>query len=102
MGHEFAYPKDRAQLIANATGESVLAIEDETVMHVEPAPEVATPATPVEERVETPAPTTPEPVGTSGRRRLPQTSSSLPLTGLLGLLALGGGLTMRALRLGRH
>ena len=45
---------------------------------------------------------TPEPstnrVGTSGRRHLPKTASELPMVGLIGLLALGGALALRAAR----
>ena len=96
MGHEFAYPKDRAQLIANATNLAVVSVEDEAVTRVEPAPE----PTPVTETAP-PAPET-EPVGTSGRRRLPQTASALPLAGLVGLFSLGAGLAVRGYRLSRR
>jgi len=41
-------------------------------------------------------------VGTSGRAEssnLPKTASELPMVGLIGLLALGGAVTLRAARL---
>jgi hypothetical protein len=105
VGEEFAYPKDQALRIANLTGASVLAVEGDDVVRVEPraAPVAQVPAETV------PAPT-PQPeaeitareedrtVGTTGRRRLPQTASALPLIGLIGVLAFGGALAMRLYR----
>jgi len=44
----------------------------------------------------TTAPSAPETVGTSGR--LPKTASDLPMVGLIGLLALGGAVALRAAR----
>jgi len=47
----------------------------------------------------TTAPNTPDTVGTSGRTgRLPKTASELPMVGLIGLLALGGAVALRAAR----
>jgi hypothetical protein len=47
----------------------------------------------------TTAPSAPETVGTSGRtERLPKTASELPMVGLIGLLALGGAVALRAAR----
>jgi len=47
----------------------------------------------------TTAPSAPETVGTSGRTaRLPKTASELPMVGLIGLLALGGAVALRAAR----
>ena len=105
MGHEFAYPKDRALAIATATNVAVLSVEDETITRVEPAPSAPavadTPTPPADERVET-TPPAPEmaAVGTSGRR-LPRTASQLPLAGLIGLASLGAGLAMRRFRMTR-
>jgi len=55
-------------------------------------------------RPATTAPNTPDTAGTSGRasaaksRRLPKTASELPMVGLIGLLALGGAVALRAAR----
>lgn len=95
FGQEFAYPRERALAIAQATGESVLAVEGEEITRVEPAPVAVEPApAPVQPTIVEPEPV--EPVGTSGR--LPETAGELPLVGLIGLLALGGALAMRAIR----
>jgi hypothetical protein len=105
MGQEFAYPKERALAIAAATRESVLAVEGEQITRVEaeaaaavPPPQPEVPVTPPETPPAaevTAAPETPA-VATTGR--LPSTASELPLVGLIGLLALGGALLTRALR----
>jgi hypothetical protein len=59
-----------------------------------PPEDAAQPETPTQPQ--TPAEPEPQPTGTAGiPRELPQTSSQLPLTGLLGLLSLGAGLTVR-------
>ena len=52
---------------------------------------------PVAEAVPVTPPVMPPPVATTGevRKRLPKTASSLPLVGLIGLLSLAGGLTLR-------
>jgi hypothetical protein len=104
MGQEFAYPRERAQAIANAIGEPVLAIDDDEIVRVEPAPAAApvvepapvtvpdTPVAPPDTTVAQPEPTPMAP------ERLPQTAGELPLVGLIGLLALGGALLMRAFR----
>lgn len=103
-GQEFVYPKEKAMELAKATNTTVLYAEmpveiDETVVATEP---VATlqqatikAVNPAGEEVEmaqaTPPPApveTPAPV-------LPATASPLPLIGLLGLMALGGGLGIR-------
>lgn len=108
MGQEFAYPRERALEIAQATGESVLAIDGDRIVRVEPTPIPAPTPTPIPTPTEPPPVTPPittveptpvpetEPMGTSGR--LPQTASELPLVGLIGLLALGGALLLRAFR----
>ncbi len=100
IGQEFAYPKDQALRLAAASGEPVLAVDADQVTRVEPdaaaqpsadtaAQETAQPETPRQDEGGA--------VGTSGRR-LPQTASSLPLVGLLGLVALGGAIAVRAAR----
>ncbi|HEX6323498.1 MAG TPA: hypothetical protein VFZ36_07220 [Vicinamibacterales bacterium] len=113
FGQEFAYPRERALAIAQATGESVLAVEGEEITRVEatvaePAPVTVPTPTPTPTPTPMPTPVQPvepapvvepepvEPVGTSGR--LPETAGELPLVGLIGLLALGGALAMRAIR----
>lgn len=93
MGQEFAYPKDRALAIANATGESVLAMEGNDITRVEPAPAPVEPVV-----VEPVQPVYVEPVVVATTGELPDTASPLPLVGLIGLLALGGGLVTRAYR----
>lgn len=100
IGQEFAYPKDQAMRLAAASGEPVLAVDaDEPsstsqVTRVEP--DAAAQQSP-------PAPDPPARAGgderaTSGTERLPQTASSLPLVGLLGLLALAGAAAVRLAR----
>lgn len=60
-----------------------------TEPEAEPAPQPVTPA----------EPETQQPIGTAGSQEaLPRTASPLPLTGLLGLLSLGGALGVRSLR----
>ncbi len=118
-GNEFVYPRDWAQRIANATHESVLAVDttstdveamksaeitkvdpegnptDEPVAQAQPAPARDTYAT---DRGRDTAPPADVPQGTSGRSTLPKTASELPLTGLIGLLALGAALSARLVR----
>jgi hypothetical protein len=128
IGKEFIYPKDQAARIAKATNIKVLTAETETaaVSSIDAAGQVtewkreeatvaAEPVAPAEApaqvaQAEPPAEAParePSPVGTSGAQAesqvaradtLPQTSSPLALTGLLGLLALGGAAGVRALR----
>ena len=114
VGEEFAYPREQALRIANATRQSVLAVDGEEMVRVQPESAAVPPPVPEATREPvTPPPPEPQiaardeevrtttPVATTGRRRLPQTSSTLPLVGLLGLWALGGGLALRAYRLSR-
>lgn len=119
MGQEFAYPRERAIALADATGESVLSVDGDRVEPgatvqtepvIEPAPVTEPVQAPVTEPVQEPVLTVQEPVepmqtepvvtdttvGTSGR--LPDTAGGLPLVALLGILALGGGLMVRARR----
>lgn len=96
-GQEFAYPKDRALAIAAATGESVLAIEDDAITRVEPTPAPVEPAPVVEpEPMEPMAPMAP--VAPVEPAELPDTASPLPLVGLIGLVSLGSAFALRAYR----
>lgn len=86
----------------------------EAAVTAQPAPAAPAPAAPAEEPAAAPAPAPvadPETqaVGTSGRREapasqaraadeLPRTASPLPLSGLIGLLSLGGALVLRRYR----
>jgi hypothetical protein len=101
-GEEFVYPKSRAIELAKVTNEVVLATPVELatlpVEELKTAPVIAVKPTgeevAVTEVVQTPptevaAAETPAPAAT-----LPQTASTLPLVGLIGLLSLGAGLTL--------
>jgi hypothetical protein len=107
VGEEFAYPKDQALRIASATGTSVLAVEGDDLVRVEPAtttpqePPATVPAPSPQPQADMTAREPEPPVGTSGRRRLPQTATSIPLIGLLGLVALGGALAIEVFRSSR-
>jgi hypothetical protein len=105
VGQEFAYPKAQATRIAAATGEPVLAIDSDASMTApvtrvegDVRAETAAADTPGSAAADTAARTDTEPAGTSGDRRLPQTASTLPLVGLIGLLALGGAVAARMVR----
>jgi hypothetical protein len=89
FGQEFVYPKTRAAVLAKAVSEPVLAVRDEQAA----APAPALKQAPVKAV---------EPTGgeveiseVTATESLPATGSPLPLLGVLGLLALGGGLTLR-------
>jgi hypothetical protein len=89
FGQEFVYPETRAAVLAQTVNEPVLAVRDEQAAAPAPALERA-PVKAVEpsgEEVEIA-----EVVATES---LPATGSPLPLFGVLGLLALGAGLTLR-------
>jgi hypothetical protein len=94
MGHEFAYPKNQALLIAKANNEPVLAVAGKDIVRVEPEASATVAQPPAQQPpAEHPA------VRQSARAgRLPKTASELPVVGLIGLLALGGALIARALR----
>jgi hypothetical protein len=119
IGKEFVYPKNQALKIAARTHSTVLSTEGEvgaqsTVAAIDesgkvtPRQESRTPAQPettVAQNTPPPAPApqreVARPVGTSGQStatELPRTASPLPLTGLLGLFSLAGGLGLRAFR----
>jgi len=112
-GEEFVYPKAQAIELAKSTSTTVLEMpasvkveaakpeEPEVVAELERAPVTA--VRPSGEEVEiaqvvTPPPTAETLVAQSTpaeEPKLPRTASPLPLIALLGLLALGGGLTLR-------
>lgn len=107
-GNEFVYPKDQAQRIANASRESVLATESTStsveemktaeISRVEPVAQPEPETKPVPSETYSSEPRRQATTGDAGRRHLPHTASELPLAGLIGLLALGGALSVRALR----
>ena len=108
-GEEFVYPKSEAAAIAQATSEPVLSmpigeevplpesprviaeLQNTPVTAMEPSgaevetAEVVTPPTPAEFRA----------ASMETAEELPQTASPLPLIGLMGLLALSAGFTLR-------
>jgi hypothetical protein len=105
-GEEFVYPKFVATEIAKATSETVLSmpIKEENAMPA--APEVvaeleATPLTAVEpsgaevQTADAVTPPTPAQLNAAATEELPKTASPLPFIGLMGLLALGAGFTLR-------
>jgi hypothetical protein len=96
-GQEFVYPKSRAVELAKAVNEPVLAMPLETeptvtalksveVEAVKPTGEEVSIAEVVQLPPPEPTPAAAEP--------LPQTASTLPLVGLIGLLSLGAGFTL--------
>jgi len=118
-GEEFVYPKAKAVELAQVTKAPVLAVTADVQLEVDKpeAPEVVAQlrqlpvmaVRPTGEVVEiaqvvqtTPAPIAATPAAAPesaqvAANRLPDTSSSLPLIGLCGLLALGSGLTIRSI-----
>jgi hypothetical protein len=99
IGHDIAYPKDRAFELAVAIKEPVPAIEaDVTEAEYETAKiEIVEPQTTLP--VRSPAPPAPVQVADSGADdSLPQGASSVPLYALIGLLAIGAAIGIRMLR----
>jgi len=98
-GDEFVYAKPRAIELAKETNEPVLAAAIEPTAPAEalqtaPVEAVAPTGEPVElAQVVEPPPAT-EPVVVADADPMPKTASPLPLIGLIGLLALGGGLAL--------
>ena len=93
FGQEFVYRKARATQLAENVGEPVLTVRDKQV--ATPAPVVEkTPVTrvqPTDDDVEVT-----EVIDTVAvADALPETASTLPLLGLLGLLAVGAGIALR-------
>ncbi len=114
-GEEFVYPKTKAVELAKVTKEPVLALqsevpvevekpeEPEVVAQLEQAPIIAVKPTGEEAEVaevvqSEPAETVAAAPAEVAENKLPGTASSLPLIFLCGLLALGGGLGVRAMR----
>ncbi len=97
-GEEFVYPKFRAVELAKLTGQPVLAtpieLEKAPIEALKTAPIVA--IEPTGEEVEVAKVVEPPPVEVAAAQSLPQTASLLPLVGLIGLLSLGAGVTLRA------
>ena len=117
-GEEFVYPKSKAVALAQVAQHPVLAMADDVTVEVpkpeetqvvatlQAAPIIAVKPTgeevPVAEVVtpppaETVAAVAPEPVAEKPAK-LPETSSSMPMIAMFGLLALGGALAMRFLQ----
>jgi len=103
FGEEFVYPKARAIEIAKVAQQPVLAMPTELAQHIEAPsktvdepPVVALKAAPIKavtpkgEEVEVAEVIPPKGVA----QPLPKTASSLPLLGLLGLLAIGSGFAL--------
>jgi hypothetical protein len=102
-GEEFVYPKFRAIELAKVTNQPVLftpidlatapieALKAAPVEAVQPTGEVVPLAKVVEVPPEIAAP---KPVEVAAVETLPQTASTLPLVGLIGLLSLGAGVTL--------
>jgi hypothetical protein len=105
-GHEFVYPKKEAVALAKANNTPVPAMETELKPNMT-EPEVAALDTtplkaeePTGEEVEIAAAfevEAPQPPASHSElpARLPNTATSLPLVGLIGLVGLGTGLTLR-------
>lgn len=108
-GEEFVYPKLQATQIAKVANTAVLSMPAQEEAAAPEAPQViaeleATPLTAVEpsgEEVQTaevvtpPTPAEFQAAENAPAAELPKTASPLPLIGLLGLLALGGGFALR-------
>lgn len=92
FGQEFVYPKSRATVLAQNVSEPVLSVRDEEATAPAPVLEQAPvkAVQPSGEEVEIA-----EVVETVSPAALPETGSSLPLLGLLGLLAVGAGFALR-------
>jgi hypothetical protein len=101
-GEEFVYPKSRAVELAKVTNEVVLStpveLESLPVEELKTAPVVA--VKPTGEEVQVAEVVEPPPEVAAAKpaevAALPQTASTLPLVGLMGLLALGAGFTLWA------
>jgi len=110
-GEEFVYPKAQAVELAQSTNTTVLEMpameaakpeEPRVVAELERAPVTA--VEPSGKEVEMAQEVTPPPAAETlvakaePAPELPKTASPLPLIGLIGLLALAGGLTIRSVR----
>jgi hypothetical protein len=94
FGRQFVYRKARATELAENVSEPVLTVRDEPVATAAPVVE-KTPVTgvqPTDDEVEV--------VDTVAvAEALPETATTLPLLGLVGLLAVGAGLALRFIRI---
>jgi hypothetical protein len=115
-GEEFVYPKAQAiefaktsttpvlEMPASVNVEAAKPAEPQVIAELEQAPVTA--VKPSGEEVEIAQAVTPPPAAETlvakaePAPELPKTASPLPLLGLIGLLALAGGLTIRAVRVG--
>jgi hypothetical protein len=115
-GEEFVYPKAKAIELAQATNlpvlftpadipvevaEPIKSVDEPVVVQLKQAPVMAVKPTGdevQEAEVVTPPPAQTEVAETVPEKTLPHTASPFPLIGLLGLLALGGAFTLRAVR----
>jgi hypothetical protein len=116
-GQEFVYPKKRAMELAKITNEPVLAMPAELASNIttpaqsaDEAPVVALKEAPVTavkptgeevavaEVVERPPVQAAAVIAPARTKRLPKTASPLPLLELMGLLSLGAGITLSAIR----
>jgi len=102
-GQEFVYPKTRAIELAKVTQLPILFVPSEVAPEMaKPVPVVALKEAPIKavtprgEEVEIAQVVEPPPVQTASARPpvLPQTASTLPLLGLIGLLSLGAGFAL--------
>jgi hypothetical protein len=113
-GREFIYPKDQARKLASATHSTVLTTKAEKVepsqmqttelTYVSPSGEetqvstaaaATTSSSSARSMDRTPVQEGQSASNVSSRRRLPATSTGLPLMALMGLTSLAGGLSMR-------
>lgn len=116
FGQEFAYPKQTATQIAQATHESVPSVGGSNASQgevgtvnpetAEAQPQAAAPAEPerkaeppvmAQNRPPAPPPARTEPAPAPAPEPMPATASPLPLLALAGLLSLGAGNALRAL-----
>jgi hypothetical protein len=119
-GQEFVYPKARAVQLAKASHQNVPSMPSEMAANItKPAKSAQEPhvqqmakaplkaqtpsggETEIAQAVTPPPPKPPAAAPTQMARNLPHTASPLPLIGLLGLLAMGGGFTLRRIAAGR-
>lgn len=99
VGQEFVYPKTRATQLAKQTSRPVLSMPNEQASSTAQSKQVPVKAvTPSGEEIEISEVVATHPVipQEAAASSLPQTASSLPLLGLLGMLSLAAGLCLRA------
>lgn len=95
-GEEFVYPKGRATQLAKQTSRPVLSMRNEQAPSTAEVKQVPVKAvSPIGEEIEIAELVAFHPVMPQEATTIPQTASSLPFWGLLGLLSLGAGFTLR-------